>query len=243
MRTKINFDEGYAFGLGAFETIAVRAGRPDFLGQHLSRLRASLDFLGIEQEVSEGQLLDYIAKEKLEEGAVKLMLSAENLIFSQRPIPYQPADYERGFELDFSPVFRNESSPFSFHKTLNYAENILLKRQAVAKGLDDFLFLNSKGEVCETTSSNIFFVKDAQLYTPALDSGLLPGIMRDWLCENAPVSEKKIPQSELKSFDEAFLTNSLMGIMSIRRIGDIAFPKREQADELRALLQAQKRRA
>ena len=40
-------DDGFCFGLGAFETIAVMYGQPVFLEPHLKRLREALDFFGI----------------------------------------------------------------------------------------------------------------------------------------------------------------------------------------------------
>jgi len=43
-------DDGFFFGLGAFETIAVEHGMPVFLDAHLARLKEALDFLGIERD-------------------------------------------------------------------------------------------------------------------------------------------------------------------------------------------------
>ena len=39
-------DDGFCFGLGAFETIAVMYGRAVFLEAHLKRLKKALDFNG-----------------------------------------------------------------------------------------------------------------------------------------------------------------------------------------------------
>lgn len=44
--------------------------------------------------------------------------------------------------------------------------------------MDERIFLNTKGQICEGTVSNIFFVRDGRIYTPAIDSGLLPGTVR-----------------------------------------------------------------
>ena len=45
-------DDGFCFGLGAFETIAVMYGQPVFLEPHLKRLREALDFFGIPDPVT-----------------------------------------------------------------------------------------------------------------------------------------------------------------------------------------------
>ena len=46
-------DDGYYFGIGAFETIALEAGVPQFLDQHYKRLQDALRFLGIDRDLSE----------------------------------------------------------------------------------------------------------------------------------------------------------------------------------------------
>ena len=50
---KIEFDDGFSFGKGAFETIKVVDGDPLFLEKHLERLNKSLKFFGIEREIDE----------------------------------------------------------------------------------------------------------------------------------------------------------------------------------------------
>ena len=41
----IRLDEGFLFGMGVFETVAVEQGRPLLLEQHLNRMQGSADFL------------------------------------------------------------------------------------------------------------------------------------------------------------------------------------------------------
>ena len=45
-------DEGYYFGLGAFETIAVENGFPQFLPRHYKRLLLALKFLNLNIDFS-----------------------------------------------------------------------------------------------------------------------------------------------------------------------------------------------
>ena len=53
-------DDGFYFGIGAFETIAVEEGIPQLLAWHLERLRDSLAFFGIDQSVEEQEVLAYL---------------------------------------------------------------------------------------------------------------------------------------------------------------------------------------
>ena len=90
------------------------------------------------------------------------------------------------------------------------------------------IFLNSKGQLAEGSLSNLFFIKDNVIYTPADDCGLLPGIMRHKvveLLEENTISCQKGHYSleELLAADEVFVTNSLMEIMPVNRIDDQVF--------------------
>lgn len=76
--------------------------------------------------------------------------------------------------------------------------------------------------------SNLFFIKNGQLYTPPIEAGLLPGIVRAYLCSRYDVVERAIVPDEIGTFDECFITNSLMGIMAVRQFGDYAFPVSEK---------------
>ena len=160
------------------------------------------------------------------------MISNENTIYHIRSNPYVPAQYKKGFVMDFSSVMRNESSPLTYHKTMNYGDCILEKRLAARQGINERIFQNSKGEICEGTVSNIFFVRDQKLFTPKISCGLLPGILREYLCESFPVEETVILPSDLDQYQECFVTNSLMGIMPVKKLAGHNFSKRDMSDQL-----------
>lgn len=262
---KITLDEGFQFGLGAFETIAVEAGKPIFLDKHLKRLERAAEFLYLgtlsERGITEKQILRYLEEQaqlpesranfanmtQLPESrenfsdithcALKIMLSKENVVFSMRANPYTPERYEKGFVLDISPVKRNETSSLVYYKTMNYGDCILEKRNAAAAGVDERLFLNTKDQICEGTVSNIFFVKQGKLYTPDTRCGLLPGILREYICETQHVEEAIIYPEDLKEYEECFVTNSLMGIMPVRQIEETSFTEEKVTQTLLAKYQ------
>lgn len=228
----IVLDEGFLFGLGAFETIAVSGGRPVFLGRHLLRLEKTLEFLGISRQVTEREVYGYLESAGITAGAVKIAVSEKNRLFVPRENPYTEMDYERGFTVDFARGRRNEYSPLTYHKTINYGECILEKRQAAERGLDEAVFLNGKGEICEGCVSNIFFVRDGKLFTPEISCGLLPGIVRGYLLEHCSVAETRIAAGDETQFEECFLTNSLMGVMPVARFGEHHFDRREVTGQM-----------
>lgn len=233
----ISLDTGYFFGMGIFETIAVEKGHPLFLDWHLERMQKGLKKLGIptdtfQKQATPKQIAQYLTEHPMEHGVLKIMASEENLLFTTRENPYTDKDYERGFRLDLSPILRNETSPFTYIKSFHYGDNLLEKRRAKEAGYDETLFRNTKGYLAETSASNIFFVKKQQLFTPDIHCGLLDGIVRRYILENYNVKETLLLPEELNSFDEAFLTNSLMGIMPVVSIDDHVFTKRSCTDHL-----------
>lgn len=231
---QILLDEGFQFGLGAFETIAVVEGRPVFLREHLERLKGTTDFLGISRQVEEGEVLEYLAAHPGFCGGLKIAVSGKNKIFLMRDNIYTEEVYARGFRAEISPVRRNETSPLTYHKTMNYGDCILEKRRASQAGVDERIFLNTRGEISEGTVSNVFFVKGGKLFTPELSCGLLPGILRGYVLSRYGAEETRIRPEELEEYEECFLTNSLMGIMPVVRIGEHIFGGRRTADRLLA---------
>lgn len=224
---QIMMDEGYQFGLGVFETIAVENGKPLLMDWHLERLQHSLKSLGIRQSVSKEEIYSYLAQKECSHHALKIIVSSQNKVFTLRQNPYTKERLEEGFDLEFSSVYRNETSRLTRHKTLNYGDCILEKRHATDLGVDELLFLNSKGEICEGTVSNVFFSKNGQLFTPPVSSGLLPGIMRRFLIENFSVTEQVLKKDDLKEMEECFVTNSLMGIMPVKSLNGMTYSTRK----------------
>lgn len=237
---EITLDQGYQFGLGVFETIAVEHGKTVFLERHMARLSRAAAFFSFgtleDRKITEERILDYLTgwnPEDTRHSALKIMMSDQNVIFQMRENHYTEKQYAQGFVMDFSKVKRNETSPLVSYKTMNYGDCILEKRAAGREGMDERIFLNTRGEIAEGTVSNIFFIRNGHLETPKKSCGLLPGIIREYLCDTEKVHETVIYPDMLYRYEECFVTNSLMGIMPVRRLGMTEFKKKEQTEELR----------
>lgn len=196
-------------------------GEPLFLERHLKRLKNSQKFFGIEKEISEEKIYNYINNLEEKNFALKLIVSDENFILTSRADNY--IGKNDSFSLKISNVKRNSTSKIIYHKSLCYYENILEHRWAVDSGYDTALFLNEREEVSETSFANIFFVKNDKIYTPEISSGLLRGTMRDFLLQNFEIIEDKIYAKDLDKFDECFISNSLMGVRNVTSIDEIKF--------------------
>lgn len=231
-------DEGYYFGMGAFETIAVEEGKPILLQKHYERLKKTAEFLSIsvDEKAIDDSIQNELAKEKMQTGrkVIKLTVSEQNMTVSVRENTYTDDVYERGFTADFSKVLRNETSPFTYHKTLNYGDCIREKRLAKKREIDEPIFLNLKGMIAEGACTNVFFVRENRLYTPSVSCGLLPGIMRSHICERYNVREQEINPAYITAFDEMFVTNSLLGIMPVVSLDGYEFPSQNVGRQLLA---------
>ncbi len=218
---QITPDDGFFFGIGVFETIALEQGVPIFFREHLARMMASLERLGLTADPRE--LVD-LARNACQGDAVagskvlKLVVTEKNRFATVRANAYNDARRAAGFTCAFSEVCRNETSPLVAMKTLNYGDCILQKRAAAARGIDEPLFLNTKGQVAEGATSNIFAVIQGEVVTPPVSCGLLPGVMRDFALRVTGAKERPLSPEELIQADEVFLTNSLMGAMPVRSI-------------------------
>lgn len=84
-------------------------------------------------------------------------------------------------------------------------------RAALPPGLDEALFLNERGEVCEGTITNVFFDRGQGLRTPPLSCGLLPGVLRASLgAAEEPLPAEDLPRVRL------WVGNALRGLIPAR---------------------------
>ena len=241
--SQVEADDGFFFGVGAFETIAVTAGRPLLLDAHLARLCRACEYLSVDADAGElaREVRKRAAAPEVAGGrwALKLTVTPDNRLITLRPNPYGPARYDQGFSLVTSPVRRNEGSPLTAMKTLCYADCILAKREAMAAGFDEPVMLNNRGELAEGATTNLFLVLDGRVLTPPVECGLLPGVARAWVLEQGAAREAVLYPEDLARCEEAFVTNSLMGVMPVRSIDGRRLPSREHARDLLARWQAE----
>jgi branched-subunit amino acid aminotransferase/4-amino-4-deoxychorismate lyase len=122
-----------------------------------------------------------------------------------------------------STVRRNAASPASRLKTLSYLDNILARREARAAGADEALMLNGEGKIACAAAANIFWITGGRLFTPALDCGVLAGIIRaEVLALAAGMGVETVEvggaPAALAQADGVFLTSSLVGVRPVSEI-------------------------
>lgn len=225
---------GFLCGLGLFETMRSYNGNIVYFNEHLIRIKHSCKFVKIHFSYSLIALKKYIRatveKNGLKDARLRLTLWKKGdkitdiLILARKYNPFPAEKYKSGFSCLLSEVKVNENNLFTRLKSTNYLLNQLVYRQAKRKGLDEAVMLNTQGDLVEGSRSNIFFVRDSRIFTPALECGCLDGITRKAVFDLAgrngiKVLEGRFSLSGLLSAEEAFLTNSVIGIMPLTRIG------------------------
>ncbi|MDA2920045.1 aminotransferase class IV [Desulfobacterota bacterium AH_259_B03_O07] len=227
------------YGEGVFETFRWKSKLPNYFNRHIERIQNGAKSLGIpypSNEIIRNAILKGLLEAGILDAYVKIaLLSVGNSVYYEDPSDYSILivirEYERPksvVDTTVSSYRRNSSSPVLRIKSLNYLENILAKREAISSGYDGALFLNEKGEVTEGTVSNVFFIRDDVLFTPAPECGLLKGVVRGVVIEVAKengfgMKEGRFDLSILKTSDVIFLTNSLMGAVLVSSVDDRRF--------------------
>ena len=246
------FDRGFTVGLGLFETILAHDGQPIFLDRHLARHAAGCLRLGW-HELDPGWLAkgvhEVLRANRLTHGRARVRLfqtagrgtladlaqgdSALTLVTTSALMPWPET-----ISLTLSPWVRNERSPLAGLKCASYAENLLALAAAKARGFDEPLFLNTRDEICESATANVFIVKNGTLRTPSLASGCLPGIARDVVLSLAaeqgiPSVQTSLVLDDLLAADELLLTSALRGPIAISRFDNYHFQEGAITRQLR----------
>lgn len=251
------FDAGFMQGIGLFETMRAYEGRVFRLQRHLDRLVQSAQSLGWSVIPDAEELADnvrqVVAATRAQEARVRLTVTTGSLRAGASDTPelttvataalaerYPDESYAKGVTLIEAGHRQSAADPTVGHKTTSYFARLASLRVAHAQGAFETLWLTPTGHVAEAAISNVFIVRDEQLWTPPLDTPVLPGITRATVIELAvagglPVHEEAFTIEELRGADEVFLTNSMMEVMPVVRLGRHAIANEKLGDVTRQL--------
>lgn len=244
------FDYGFNRSVAVYELVRVYNGTPFCLIEHLDRFDHSAEKLGIATPTARREIVKAIhhicTQNKYAHSTIKLFLTlgecaqasfgfGDSSGFSPRLIivedeakPLHPEApkgldlYKRGIAVKSVPFSRETPTV----KSTNYTAGFVALRELGPQGWDDILYTHRDGYITEASTSNIFFVIDGVLCTPA--RGMLFGITRKVLLELAaklgiPTAERDIAPAELARASEAFITGSYSELVPVRKIDDVSF--------------------
>jgi branched-chain amino acid aminotransferase len=218
------------YGKGVFSTIAIYETRPFLWQKHWSRLTDNARSVAIDlSEYSEAAIktaLDKaIAENRIVNGRARITFfdEAPSAIWSdgdekKTRVSIITATFRRiplPFRLTISPYRVNSRSPLAGVKSCNYLENLIAHDEAQKRGFDEAIRLNENGQIASTSMSNVFWLQDGKLFTPALSTGCLPGTTREFVIENVECDEVEAGIDELENTDAIFLTSAGFGVVAV----------------------------
>jgi 4-amino-4-deoxychorismate lyase len=112
-------------------------------------------------------------------------------------------------------------------KSTSYAVNMAAQAEARRRGADDALFLSLEGIALECPTSNVWFVDDGVVHTPALELGILAGVTRETLVAAAGeaglrLAEGAYPRERVARAAEVFTSSSVREVMPVVRLDGAA---------------------
>jgi branched-chain amino acid aminotransferase len=238
------FDSGFVLGDGVWEGLRVHKGRIAFLEAHLDRLyegaKAIAMDIGLSREDLARRLYDTLDANAMADGVhVRLMVTR-----GVRSTPYQdprtvispativivpeykaplPAIVAEGIRLFTVHVRRGDPAvqdpKLNSHSKLNCITACI---QAIEAGADEALMLDPHGFVATCNSTHFFIVRKGEVWTSTGDY-CLGGITRAnviAICrqEGIPVFEKNFSLTDVYGAEEAFVTGTFAGLVSVRDV-------------------------
>jgi len=225
----ISIDErGFLFGDGLFETCRFINQKIINFEAHLMRIKVGLSTLKFNINIQniETKCYDLIKKNNLQDGIIRISITrgigskgylptneTPNLLIIQTKELPQPPKNANLIICDIIPP------TFKF-KSANALQYVLAKIFAEENNFFDAIMLDEKGYICETSSANIFWIKNKIIYTPSNNCNMVQGTIRGALLELKDLKIKcgKFKISALKNADEVFITNSTLLILPIDKI-------------------------
>ncbi len=228
------------------------------LTEHSTRLRHSAELLGFEipwsvEQIDEAcrevlranQLEDAYMRPVAWRGSEQMGVSAQRTRIHLAIAAWEWGAYfgdeaaQKGVRLDISAWRRPApyTAPTSSKAAGLYMICTLSRHDAQAKGFDDALMFDWRGQIAEATGANAFFVRNGSLHTPTPDC-FLDGITRRTVIDLArrrgvEVIERAIWPEELEGFEQFFLTGSAAEVTPVASAGPWSFEVGELTLQLR----------
>lgn len=243
-------DRGFLYGDSVYEVFRTYDGVPLFWREHFDRMENSARLIHMRIAQSREELMAEIRRAvagagggPTEDGGGEVYVRwhvsrgvgpidlfpdpklRTSFMILVKPVPqWNPEHYAKGLRLAVTDVRRNAADALSPNiKSGNYLNNILGLAESVERGADDCLMLNAAGHVTEASNSNVFFVTDGRVHTPADSAGNLRGITGAALRKLGeaggwPIEETHTSVEDLARVEEAFVTSATREVMPVAAI-------------------------
>ena len=212
-----------------YEVIRLMNGRPQFLSEHFARLEGSLGAIGktvpftyktLEQSITdlaeEGQIKDHNLK-------LEVDISGHGVLY-MNPTHYpSPKQYAEGVRTGLFEGERKNPNIKMMDQALRDATNAAIRE----RDLYEVILVDRNGQITEGSRSNVFFIRDGEVYTSPLHQ-VLPGITRGKIIEilkgkGITVYEEPLAATDIASFDAAFISGTSPKVLPIAQMDDTTY--------------------
>jgi len=230
---------GLLSGWGVFSTIRVIEGVPFAFERHWARVTRDAAAFRItvpaDGDAVRQRLLTLIEANQAYNATLRLVIVRNSGGMWEGPTTGRASDlialtadtkrWGSTVRLAYVAQARHAACEFAGTKIISWAMNLTWLEAAQARGFDEVILLNERGEVAECTSANLFIAKGNQVWTPPLSSGCLPGITREVLLgeirvPGIEIGEKVLWPADLAEADEVFITSTTRNLLPASRIDE-----------------------
>jgi branched-subunit amino acid aminotransferase/4-amino-4-deoxychorismate lyase len=231
-------DVGFQRGYGCFEALRVYQGKPFRLGPHLDRLARSAAKLHLPvPDRTDLEAWCTAVSKASGESIVRVFVSggtdpralgtnSRTIVLAEEPPGAQPPV---SLQSRIAP-WHTDSEWFELTgaKALSYGFNLAASVAAQLAGYDDALLIGRSGNVLEGPNFSVAWVRDGDLFTPTLQTGILESITRRAAIEVAAalgidVLEGNYTIDDVLSADEMLALSTVKEISPVRRVDDKEF--------------------
>lgn len=249
-------DRGLAYGDGIFRTLRTRTGQPLWWRDHYAKLVADCAALDLKCPEAAELHLEVCRVAEAGEGVVKIILTrgtgargyappaapTATRVVMASPVPPHAqtgamiAVAARWCALRLAPQPR-----LAGIKHLNRLENVMARLEWDDPAIFEGLLCDNSGVVIGGVMSNLFWVKDGELFTPDLSRCGVAGVARTRLLRGAArhgirTNIGRFQPDAILAADEVMLCNSVMGVRRVARLDDINCPSAGWTDIVTSIL-------
>jgi 4-amino-4-deoxychorismate lyase len=237
-------DRGFAYGDGLFETCKLQNAKIPLWDLHRDRLVKSCErlFIPVEIDLLEAQLKKIISElspADAKSAVVKITVTRgqggrgyripdgaiPTIVIGIFPASNYPSHYfSDGVNVRLCNLRLSSNPGLAGLKHLNRLEQILARAEWSDDSIAEGIVFDNSDHLIEAVFSNIFLIKNNELFTPDLSEAGVAGVMRRFIIEtiapkaNLNVQVKPLYREDLLNSDAVFLCNSLYGIWPVANI-------------------------
>ncbi len=198
---------------GVFETMR-NYGREVFkLDEHLRRLERSAEIVGMSLPKSLDEIREMVLALTFDgPKRIRVVATPDDVVIETYPIASESPGGKSAICLEVERE-RPEAKAFPYDVSLDAHD------EAERQGHYEALLVDRDGNVREGAYSNVFWVKDGQVFTT--DRDILRGVTREVVMDLVDVEFGEITPDELKKVDEIFITKTTTGVSGITEIDGV----------------------